>query len=108
MPEYKPKPFVCSHCFWVIGESYREERSRITQLRVRREAQDPSAAPLPADLYLKVHLTYAVVKANDCEVLCGHCGCSNPWVANQTAISEMLERRYAKHENLLETKRKDK
>lgn len=91
LPHYEPKLFCCNVCGWILGESYREPSIRITQLRVYRNARAPE---LGADLRpLAVAVKFVALKVNDGAVLCEHCGGETSWYANQTAISEMLERK---------------
>lgn len=97
MPEYEPRPFVCRHCSWILGESYREQGRRITQLRVYRHAQSIQAAQSSVPAEQK----WSVIQVNDCTVLCEHCGAGNGWFANQTAITDMLERRAKYHQEVV-------
>ncbi len=89
--EYEPKPFACHTCGWIVGESYREPSSRVTQLRVLRRA-------LPQMLIIGTlpEVFYCVIQVNDCTVVCDHCGGHTSWFANQTAIEEMLTRKRAR------------
>ena len=88
---YEPRLFRCRACGWTVGESYREPEKRITQLRVYRQAihKEIGVDFRPIAFAAK----YSVIQANDCVVMCDHCGAGTPWLANQTAIEEMLQRR---------------
>lgn len=96
MPDdYEPRDFCCRTCGWILGESYREDGKRITQLRTFRHAKD--GAGTVADLStVPVHIKFGMLKVNDGGVLCDHCGDETPWFANATAIVEMLERKKAR------------
>jgi hypothetical protein len=86
--------FRCNQCGWILGESYREGGRRITQLRIYRH---PRPREDGLDMReIPVYLKYAATQANDTTVPCehcGYCGNGNDWVANQTAIEDMLARR---------------
>jgi hypothetical protein len=93
--DYDPKPFLCQVCEWVLGESYREPNQRITQLRVYRVTRPPDWPLLISITDWPDNKIYSVTQMNDGTVICCHCGNKQNWYANQTAIAEMLERRYA-------------
>lgn len=87
-----PKPFPCKECGWLLGESYREDGKRITQLRIFRITKDPKPVE-PKGLPVPTAILYAAIGVNDCVVVCGHCGAKLSWYANQTAIEDMLSRK---------------
>jgi hypothetical protein len=89
--DYDPKPFFC-RCGWILGESYRELNQRITQLRIYRCARAPECGLDLNDT--PKHVKFSVTRLNDGAVICGHCGSEESWYANQSAIAEMLERKY--------------
>jgi hypothetical protein len=99
--ENHPKAFRCHQCGWILGESYREDGKRITQLRTYRH-------PRPREDGLDTRdigngIKYSMMRVNDGTVACehcGYCGDGNDWIANQTAIAEMLERRNARRANM--------
>lgn len=83
---YVPKPFCCDGCGWVLGESYRRDGRRVTQLRVlRMPVERAGGSGQQAD--------FVAVGVNDATVVCGHCGAETAWYANQNAIEDMLSRR---------------
>jgi len=88
----KQKQFPCRECGWILGESYREEGKRITQLRIFRITKNPNRVE-PRRPPLPTAIVYAAIQVNDCVVMCGHCGANVSWYANQTAIEDMLSRR---------------
>lgn len=88
---YQPRAFLCIKCGFVLGESYREPESRITQLRIYRHPRDKWDRPI-----VNVTILYAATQVNDCKVFCEHCHAETSWFANQTAIQEMLERKSAR------------
>ena len=97
MPAADPDPrkFQCKVCGWVLGESYREQGKRITQLRIFRHPHaqmDPALIVTPA-IPGRPAAMFAAIQVNDCTVLCEHCGGSTGWFANQTAIEMMIERK---------------
>lgn len=89
-----PRVFVCKVCGWILGESYRDQARRITQLRIFRHPCEIGTPPMPVHAHLlRPQLIYAAVQVNDCTVLCEHCGAEVSWYANQNAIEIMIERR---------------
>jgi hypothetical protein len=91
MSDNDPRPFLCCHCQWIIGESYREPGNRIIKLRVYRHARDPLAG---IDLSgLPDHKKYSITRVADGRVECDQCGVGTHWFPNETAIAEMLMRR---------------
>jgi hypothetical protein len=91
---YRPCLFSCNVCGWLLGESYRETNSRITQLRTYRH---PRTKEQGFDLRpLAIKDKFSMLKVNDGAVLCEHCGGETSWFANQNAVAEMLERRSAR------------
>jgi hypothetical protein len=93
-PAYKPRPFFCQACHWILGEKYREPGRRYTQLRVYHSARQPELGL--ADAEWPVMLIFAMVQINDAVVVCGHCGNLQSWQVSQAALDEMLERRQAR------------
>lgn len=95
-----PKIFCCDACGWILGESYREEGKRITQLRVYRHSRAVSQG---LDLRLiPPFVKYSEIKVNDGSPLCEHCGFENKWYANQDAMSEMLKRKSRRNAEVME------
>lgn len=93
---YQPKPFYCEKCKWQIAVIYREPGRRITQLMILRQPRDPASEKLIGAEYSELHKIFNVMKANDCDVVCGNCGHFNGWFANQTTMAEMLKLRSSK------------
>ena len=90
MPEtYIPSPFICSGCNWILGESYRDQNSRVTQLRVFRVARIQGHPELAEP----THEKFSTINLNDGTVVCSHCGNEQTWFANQTAMADMLQRK---------------
>lgn len=86
---YEPKPFTCEYCGWTIGEKYRDPNERITRLRVYVQARAPESGILGNG----TQIYYSVIGLNDGLVVCRNCTRITSWVANQSAIKELLERR---------------
>lgn len=95
---YIPRAFCCKKCGWILGESYREENSRITQLRVYRFPRHPREG-LNRQQYSKPFMQFAAMQVNDAQIPCS-CGEVNGWYANQNAIAEMIERKHGREETV--------
>jgi hypothetical protein len=93
MYKYEPKAFCCCECEWEIGISYREKGSRITQLKILRQARNPAEQEGAVSQIQNQRLMFVGVQANDLKIVCGHCGALTGWFANQNAIEVMLERK---------------
>lgn len=93
---YEPKPFTCSRCGWIVGESYREPNERVTRLRVYVQARAPESGLLGSGLLVY----YSVIGMNDGVVICRHCQNLQSWYANQPAVAEMLARRTVSREKV--------
>lgn len=103
--DYEPKPFKCKGCGWILGESYREQGKRITQLRVYRYPSGPDWKLLNPQLITSapvLAVLFVAVQVNDCAVLCENCGEATTWYANQTAIDDILSRRRKQKEKTYE------
>ena len=90
MSDYQPKAFRCSGCGMILGESYREDGSRVTQLRVYRYPRDVASGLDMRDV--PSVYKFSATKISDGAIPC-FCGHVEGWYANQTSIAEMLERR---------------
>lgn len=89
-----PRVFTCKVCGWILGESYRDQAKRITQLRIFRHSCEVGTPAMSVHAHLRrPELIYAAVQVNDCTVLCEHCGAQVSWYANQSAIEMMIERK---------------
>ena len=94
--EYEPKPFRCSRCEWILGESYREPNERVTRLRVYVIPRSPEFGILESKLLIH----YSVIGMNDGVVICRHCQNLQSWYANQPAVEEMLARRAVRRDKV--------
>ena len=94
---YEPRPFKCSRCEWVLGESYREPNERVTRLRVYVGPRLPNSGCLGS----AEPIYYSVMGENDASgIVCRNCLHLQSWYANQPAVDEMLARRAVRREKV--------
>lgn len=94
--QYKPRPWYCDRCKWLLGFVVRDSK-RVRRLNVLRVARDPAKELVRVQIFtgeLSNLAYYSALGVNSCEnIPCGHCGCANPWEIGEDAFAELLERR---------------
>lgn len=87
MADYKPRPFTCWICGWVLGEISRPANGP-TRLQIYRTSHEywlPSNPETPAWFSFAASIEQG-------SVYCEHCGQENNWDINSHGLEQLIKR----------------
>lgn len=97
--KYKPRPWYCCECKWLLGFVVRDTK-RVRRLNVLRIARNPTSELVRLHVHtgaLAARAYYSAMGVNSCDdIPCQHCGCANPWELGEDGFAELLSRRGAR------------
>lgn len=84
------KAWQCKECGWVLG-FVRRQPKKVHRLFAFNQAQEPDKAKFPTDTGL-----FAQIDGR-ADIRCSHCGVTRNWHPTEGVLTELIERRLARH-----------